>query len=83
MHRLWRLRTGMSRRAIKPDIEPGAEKWLKLNAEYAKLGRELRSKAPRLTLRIGGSRPNSNTSRRIPARVIEANRDVRFAPSGH
>jgi len=22
--------------AIKPDIEPGAEKWLKLNAEYAK-----------------------------------------------
>ena len=22
--------------AIKPDIEPGVEKWLKLNAEYAK-----------------------------------------------
>jgi Fe-S-cluster-containing hydrogenase component 2 len=68
--------------AIKPDTEAGAEKWLKLNADYAKLGRILRSKRlPPLTLSSGrASRTNSNTSRQIPARVIEANRDVRFAP---
>src|SRR5262249_2477556 len=51
-----------------------------------KLGRISRSKRlPRLTLRSGrASRTNFNTSRRIPARVIEANRDVRFTPkSGH
>src|SRR6516225_4571176 len=47
-----------------------------------KLGRISRSKRlPRPTLRSGrASRTNFNTSRRIPARVIEANRDVRFTP---
>src|SRR5262249_49664102 len=72
--------------AIKPDTEPGAEKWLKLNADYAKTWPNITvKKAPRLTLRSGrASRTNFNTSRRIPARVIEANRDVRFTPkSGH
>src|SRR5260221_14647524 len=40
--------------AIKPDTEPGLEKWLSLNAEYAKSGQILRSKKrPRPTLRIG------------------------------
>ena len=60
--------------AIKPDTEPGLEKWLSLNAEYAKSGQILRSKKrPRPTLRSGrGSRTNSNTSHQIPARVIEA-----------
>src|SRR5215468_5275703 len=51
-----------------------------------KPGRTSRSKRlPRLTLRSGrANRTNFNTSRRIPARVIEANRDVRFTPkSGH
>jgi Fe-S-cluster-containing hydrogenase component 2 len=65
--------------AIKPDTEPGAEKWLKLNADYAKTWPNITvKKAPRQTLRSGrASRTNFNTSRRIPARVIEANRDVR------
>ena len=68
--------------AIKPDTEAGAEKWLKLNAIMRKLGQISRSKRlPRLTLRSGrASRTNFNTSRRIPARVIEANRDVRVTP---
>jgi ferredoxin len=60
--------------AIKPDTEPGAEKWLSLNAEYARTWPNItRKKAPPLTLRSGReSRINSNTSRQIPARVIEA-----------
>jgi NAD-dependent dihydropyrimidine dehydrogenase PreA subunit len=46
--------------AIKPDTEPGLEKWRS-------------KKRPRRTLRSGrGSRTNSNTSHQIPARVIEA-----------
>src|SRR5712672_1119155 len=50
--------------AIKPDTEPGLEKWLSLNAQYAKSGQILRSKErPRPTLRSGrGSRTNSNIS---------------------
>ena len=57
--------------AIKADSEPGLEKWLSLNAEYARI--LLRSKKrPRRTIRSGrGSRTNSNTSRQIPARVID------------
>ena len=60
--------------AIKPDIEPGAEKWLKLNAEYAKTWPRITVKrAPPADLRSGrASRTNFNTFRRIPARVIEA-----------
>ena len=60
--------------AIKPDTEQGLEKWLSLNAEFAKIGQILGSKKRcRLTLKSGrGSRTNSNTSRQIPARVIEA-----------
>jgi Fe-S-cluster-containing hydrogenase component 2 len=61
--------------AIKPDTEPSAEKWLKLNADYAKTWPNITVKRdPPLTLRSGrASRTNSNTSRRIRARVIEAN----------
>jgi ferredoxin len=60
--------------AIKPDSESGLEKWLSLNAEYAKIWPNITvKKAPRPTLRSGrGSRTNSNTSHQIPARVIEA-----------
>ena len=55
--------------AIKPDTEPGFEKWLSLNAEYAKAW-------PNITVKKAppperGSRTNSNTSHQIPARVIE------------
>jgi len=60
--------------AIKPDTEAGAEKWLKLNADYAQTWPNIRSNGllP-LTLRSGrASRTNSNTSRQIPVRVIEA-----------
>ena len=59
--------------AIKPATEPGLEKWLSLNAEYAKIWPNITiKKAPRRTLRSGrGSRTNSNTSRQFPARVIE------------
>ncbi len=63
--------------AIKPDTEPGLEKWLSLNAEYAKIwpkSQRLRSKKrPRPTGRSGTERrTNSNIFRQIPARVIEA-----------
>ena len=63
--------------AIKPDTEPGAEKWLKLNADYAKIW-------PNITLKRGLPRPiqkngkesriSFNISRQIPVRVIEASR---------
>src|SRR6266446_3429459 len=60
--------------AIKPDTESGLEKWLSLNAEYAKIWPNITvKKRPRPTLRSGrGSRTNSNTFHQIPARVIEA-----------
>ena len=60
--------------AIKPDTEPRLEKWLSLNAEYAKIWPNITvKKAPRLTRRSGrGSWTNSNTSHQVPARVIEA-----------
>src|SRR6202011_6043636 len=63
--------------AIKPDTEPGLEKWLSLNAEYAKIWPNItvKKKRPRPTPRSGrGSRTNSNTSHQIPARVIEADK---------
>ena len=60
--------------AIKPDTEPGLEKWLSLNAEYAKIWPNIKvKKRPRPTPRSGrGSRTKSNTSHQISARVIEA-----------
>jgi ferredoxin len=60
--------------AIKPDTESGIEKWLSLNAEYAKIWPNITvKKRPRSTLRRGrGSRTNANTSHQIPARVTEA-----------
>jgi ferredoxin len=59
--------------AIKPDTEPGLEKRLSLNAEYAKIWPNITvKKRPHPTLRSGrGSRTNSNTSYQIQARVIE------------
>jgi ferredoxin len=66
--------------AIKPDTEPGLEKWLSLNAEYAKMWPNITVKK-RLhpTLRSGrGSRTSSNTSYQIQARVIEAD-----SPNAH
>ena len=65
--------------AIKPDTEPGLEKWLRLNAEYAKVWPNitLGQSDPHPTLRTGrGSRTNSNSSHQIPARVIDAARAV-------
>jgi ferredoxin len=60
--------------AIKPDTEPGLEKWLSLNAEYAKIWPNITVKkaAPPDSKEWEGSRTNSNTSHQIPARVIEA-----------
>jgi Fe-S-cluster-containing hydrogenase component 2 len=60
--------------AIKPDTEPGLEKWLSLNAEYAKIWPNITvNKRPHLTLRSGrGSRKNSNTAHQIQVQVIEA-----------
>ena len=62
--------------AIKPDTEPGLEKWLRLNAEYAKVWPNITmKKPPPPDLRTGrGSRTNSNSSHQIPARVIDAAR---------
>ena len=69
--------------AIKADSEPGLEKWLSLNAEYAKIWPNITvKKHSRPTLRSGrGSRTNSNTSRQIPARVIDAAYDTLPAPA--
>ena len=60
--------------AIKPDTEPGLEKWLSVNAEFSKVWPTSWPKRSRpRTPRSGrGSRTNSNTSHQIPARVIEA-----------
>src|SRR5438105_15272062 len=69
--------------AIKADSEPGLEKWLSLNAQYARIWPNITvKKAPRRTPRSGrGSRTNSNTSRQIPARVIDAAYDTLPAPA--
>jgi Domain of unknown function (DUF3470) len=60
--------------AIKPDTEPGLEKWLSLNAEYAKIWPNITVKkaSPPDSKEWEGSRTNPNTSHQIPARVIEA-----------
>jgi ferredoxin len=60
--------------AIKPDTALGLEKWLLLNAEYARIWPNITiKKAPLPTLRSGrGSRTNSNTSHQIQVPVIEA-----------
>ena len=42
--------------AIKPDTEPGLEKWLKLNAEYAKVW-------PNITVQEGMPRPTPRSGR--------------------
>ena len=66
--------------AIKPDTEPGLEKWLRLNAEYVKIWPNITMKNRlRPTLRNGkGSRRNSNTSHPIPARVIDVGKVIAF-----
>jgi ferredoxin len=61
--------------AIKPDTDPGLEKWLSLNAEYAKIWPNItvKKKRSRPTLRNGrGSRTNSNISHQILVRVANA-----------
>jgi ferredoxin len=62
--------------AIKPDTEPGLEKWLSLNAEYAKIWPNIMVKKapPPDSKEWRGSRTNSNTSHQIPARVSEADK---------
>ena len=55
--------------AIKPDTEPGLEKWLELNAEYAKTWPNITvKKEPRPTPRTGRACRTSsrNFSRREP-----------------
>ena len=59
--------------AIKPDTDQGLEKWLRLNAEFAKLWQNFTIKKPPPPdrPRTGrGSRASSNTSRQIWARAI-------------
>jgi NAD-dependent dihydropyrimidine dehydrogenase PreA subunit len=58
--------------AIKPDTEPGLEKWLSLNAEYAKIWPNITVKKAPPPDSKEWEWTNSNTSRQIPARVIEA-----------
>jgi len=60
--------------AIKPATEPGLERWLSLNAEYANIWPNIMvKKRPQPTSKSGwGSRTNSNTPHQIPERVIEA-----------
>jgi ferredoxin len=56
--------------AIKPDTEPGLEKWLELNREYAQKGRTSRPRrtCPR-TPAPTGTRPGNSTSTFRPSRV--------------
>jgi ferredoxin len=60
--------------AIKADSEPGLEKWLSLNAEYARIWPNITVKKapPPDSKEWEGSRISSNTSRQSPARVIDA-----------
>jgi hypothetical protein len=69
----WASRNARSRRS-SPTPRPWPTSGSSSTLTTRKLGRILRSNGlPRLTLRSGrASRTNSNTSRRIPARVIEA-----------
>ena len=64
--------------AIKPDTEPGLEKWLRLNAEYAKVWPNITMKKPPPpdSKDWEGSWTNSNSSHQIPARVIDTARDT-------
>ena len=61
--------------AIKPDTEPGLEKWLKLNAEYSKILAQHHDQAGRPRRRQGvGRRGGANSrsiSRRNPAKATE------------
>ncbi len=56
--------------AIKPDTEPGLEKLLELNAEYAKILAQYHGeeRAPRRTPRIGTASPASSNGIRPGAR---------------
>ena len=60
--------------AIKADSEPGLEKWLSLNAEFARIWPNITVKKapPPDSKEWEGSRTNSNTSYQTQARVIEA-----------
>src|SRR5262249_28655287 len=56
--------------AIKPDTESGLEKWLSLNAEYAKIW-------PNITVKKAPPPDSKECSYQIQARVIEADRESR------
>ena len=70
--------------AIKPDTEPGAEKWLKLNADYAKTWPNITLKRDPPPIQKNGkaSRISLNISRQIRAQVTSApvRSNVRFGP---
>src|SRR6476660_4030509 len=53
MYRLRGLRAGCPVEAIKPDTESGAEKWLSINAQYAKLWPNITLKNPPPTPKSG------------------------------
>jgi ferredoxin len=59
--------------AIKPDTEPGAEKWLSINAEYARLWPNITlKKAPQPMPKSGkGCRIRHNISHQDPARALK------------
>jgi ferredoxin len=59
--------------AIKPDTEPGAEKWLSINAEYARLWPNITlKKNPPLMPKSGkGCRIRHNISHQDPARALK------------
>ena len=63
--------------AIKADTEPGLEKWLLLNAEYAKIWQpniRVKKAPPPDWKEWEGRRTNSNIFRQILVRVIENGR---------
>ena len=73
--------------AIKPDTEPGLEKWLKVNAEYASkwpnITVEARPAARRQGIRGHAGQVRASTSRRNPAKATEvAGRGIPALDSG-
>jgi len=60
--------------AIKPDTEAGAEKWLTLNADYAKIWPNITKKESLLQTQKNGkeSRISCDISRQIQAKAISA-----------
>jgi ferredoxin len=67
--------------AIKPDTEPGAEKWLSVNADFAKVWPNITAKKePPADARNGKGKPTNSTNifHQTPEPATEAGPHLRF-----